>query len=160
VIIKFIVKFSFSPPTYYFQLVNFAILYMFTLESTILKVCYYFKLMIFCFIFKKNINIIESMYQKITHYNPLYWCEKAYYVQLCCIYFDYLHCVDLFWFYPLSFKTLWYTYNAYRMCFQHFITLDKILMYSCLCIICLVLKLFYSILNFNKWSLGMVKLIP
>jgi hypothetical protein len=34
--------------------------------------------------------------RRLIHYNPLYWGEKASYVQLCDIYFDYLHGMNLF----------------------------------------------------------------
>jgi hypothetical protein len=72
---KFIAKFSFSPPTYYLQFVNLVVFYMFTHESTILNVCYYFILMVFCFIFKNYINIIESMYQKINTLQSIHYID-------------------------------------------------------------------------------------
>jgi hypothetical protein len=77
--------------------VNLVICYMFTNVLTILRVCYFLILVIFLF----QVFIVSMWLglciRKLIHCNPLYWCGKASYVQLCRIYFDYFHCVNLYW---------------------------------------------------------------
>jgi hypothetical protein len=94
---KFIVKFSFSPPTYYLQLVNWAISYMFTHESTILNVCYYFILMVFCFTFKNYINMIGSMYQKINTLQLIHYIDVKKFLMFNCV--AYILIISIVWTY-------------------------------------------------------------
>jgi hypothetical protein len=102
--IKIILKFSFSPPTYYLQLVNLAISYMFTHESTILNVCYYFILMVFCFIFKNYINIIGSMYLKINTLQSIHYIDVRKLLMFSCV--AYILIISIVWTYFESFYLL------------------------------------------------------
>ncbi len=77
--------------------------------------------------------------------DPLSW------VHLCCIDFDFFHCMDLIW---ISFAC-----KSYRMGFQLFVISDKGLMCSCLYIFSVASLFLFLILNFKKWSLGMLKII-